>query len=172
MKRYSVPSIKKERGVALLEALIAMLIFSMGILALMGLQAVSIKQTADAKYRADAAFLANQIIGEMWADNPANLASYAHRATAGAACAPGGNASGNAKVIDWLGTVPAASAVPAGSVAGSLPGAAETKQQIMMTSVGVAPTATRLVTITICWQGPQQAVANQHTVMAQIPETP
>lgn len=166
MKRYSVPAapgMKKESGVALLEALIAMLIFSMGILALMGLQAVSIKQTADAKYRADAAFLANQIIGEMWADNPANLASYAHHAT-GTPCTPTGAASTYPKVIDsWLG---ASGTTYAGSVAGSLPGATQDKQQIIMAASG----ATRVVTITICWQGPQQTVPNQHTVMAQIPE--
>jgi len=59
----------------LLEALIAILIFSMGILAVVGLQGFSIKSAADAKYRADASFLANQVIGQMWVDR-ANLGSY------------------------------------------------------------------------------------------------
>lgn len=66
---------KDQRGIALLEGLIAILIFSMGILAVMGLQAVSIKNSASAKYRTDASFLANQIIGQMWMDHQ-NLASY------------------------------------------------------------------------------------------------
>lgn len=158
MRRNPAPGVKKESGVALLEALIAVLIFSLGILALMGLQAISIKQTADAKYRADAAFLANQIIGEMWADDPANLDDYAHRPT-GTPCTPGGAASANAKVTAWLGN-----ATTAGSVAGSLPGAVETQQQIVVTTSGT----TKLVTVTICWQGPQQTVPNQHTVVAQI----
>lgn len=56
----------RQRGVMLLEALVAILIFSIGILAIVGLQANSIKLSNDAKYRSDASFLANQLIGEMW----------------------------------------------------------------------------------------------------------
>lgn len=66
----------KQSGVALLESLVAILIFSIGILAIMGLQAASIKNSADAKYRSDASLLTNQIIGQMWADIN-NLSSYA-----------------------------------------------------------------------------------------------
>ncbi len=66
----------KQRGIVLLEGMIAILIFSFGILAIVGLQAAAIKHTTDAKYRVDASFLANQSIGLMWADR-ANLASHA-----------------------------------------------------------------------------------------------
>ncbi|HYD62817.1 MAG TPA: hypothetical protein VEC35_20860 [Noviherbaspirillum sp.] len=65
-----------QQGMALLESLIAILIFSLGILAIVGLQAVNLKQTADAKHRVDASFLANQSLGMMWADR-ANIASHA-----------------------------------------------------------------------------------------------
>ncbi len=41
----------------------------------MGLQAQSIRNTVEAKYRNEAAYLANQIIGQMWVDR-ANLADY------------------------------------------------------------------------------------------------
>lgn len=64
-----------QKGSVLLEALIAVLIFSMGILAIAGLQAAMIKNTSDAKYRADATFIAQQRLGMMWSD-PANLNSY------------------------------------------------------------------------------------------------
>jgi type IV pilus assembly protein PilV len=50
----------------LLEALIAILIFSLGILSLVALQATSIQLTSDAKYRTDATLLANRLIGQMW----------------------------------------------------------------------------------------------------------
>ena len=66
----------------LLEALIAILIFSLGVLALVGLQTVSIRQSSEAGYRAEALMFANEIIGQMWVDNRsfANLsANYAHR---------------------------------------------------------------------------------------------
>ena len=63
---------RARQGSMLLEGLIAILIFSMGILALMGLQAASIANTGEAKFRADAAFLANKVISRMWVTNPAN----------------------------------------------------------------------------------------------------
>lgn len=66
-----------QQGVMLIEALIGILIFSIGILALIGMQATAIKNTTDARYRSEAAFLANQIIGQMWVDLP-NLGRYDH----------------------------------------------------------------------------------------------
>lgn len=53
---------RQQSGVILLEALLAILIFSLGILALVGLQAAAVKQSADAKYRTEAALLANEVI--------------------------------------------------------------------------------------------------------------
>lgn len=61
-----------QQGVVLVEAMIAILIFSMGVLAVVGLQAAMIKNTADSKYRADAGYIAQQRIGLMWS-NPDNL---------------------------------------------------------------------------------------------------
>lgn len=66
----------KQRGIVLLEVMIAILIFSFGVLAIVGMQAASVRYTADAKYRVDASFLANQSIGLMWADRN-NLTNYA-----------------------------------------------------------------------------------------------
>lgn len=57
-----------QQGVVLLEALIAILLFSMGVLAVVGLQAAMIKNTADSKYRSEASYIAQQWIGRMWAD--------------------------------------------------------------------------------------------------------
>jgi len=59
---------RSQQGSMLLEALISILIFSMGILAIVGLQATSIKLSSDAKYRSDASMLANQHLAMMWAD--------------------------------------------------------------------------------------------------------
>lgn len=71
-----------QEGVMLLEALVAILIFSIGVVAVMGMQAVSIEQVTQAKYRMDASYLANQIIGKMWTDQP-NLATYASAGSTG-----------------------------------------------------------------------------------------
>ena len=66
---------RKQRGIALIEALIAIFLFSLGVLALVGLQAVMSKNVTQAKLRGEASFLANQLIGQMWVDQP-NLSSY------------------------------------------------------------------------------------------------
>jgi type IV pilus assembly protein PilV len=68
-----------QQGVVLLEALIAVLLFSMGVLALVGLQAAMMKNTEDSKIRSDASYLVQQRLGQMWAD-PANLANYVETA--------------------------------------------------------------------------------------------
>lgn len=64
-----------QQGVVLLEALIAILIFSMGVLALVGLQAAMIKNSTDATFRSNAGLLAQQRIGLIWSD-PANTGTY------------------------------------------------------------------------------------------------
>lgn len=76
----SLPMQKSQHGIVLLESLIAILIFSMGILSLVGLQAAMIQNTADARYRAEASFIAQQRLGEMWTD-PGNLANYVEDGT-------------------------------------------------------------------------------------------
>ncbi len=70
-------SFNAQRGIMLLESLIAILVFSLGILAMVGMQAVSIAHTSQAKYRADASFAANKLIAQMWVDSDANMPLYA-----------------------------------------------------------------------------------------------
>src|ERR1041385_1020257 len=78
---------QKQAGVMLIEALIGILIFSIGILALLGMQGTAIKNTTQARYRSEASYLATQIVGQMWVDdndqlaryNTANAAAYAPR---------------------------------------------------------------------------------------------
>jgi type IV pilus assembly protein PilV len=75
--RSPQPARRSQGGVMILEALVAILIFSLGIIALMGLQANSIAQVSQAKYRTDASYLANQVLGRMWLEPVANpLSNY------------------------------------------------------------------------------------------------
>ena len=78
IRKYPFSKQNSQRGVVLLEALIAVLIFSLGILALVGLQAAMVKNTSDAKYRAEATFAAQQKLGEIWANtkNKTALVDY------------------------------------------------------------------------------------------------
>ncbi|TFZ08725.1 type IV pilus modification PilV family protein [Ramlibacter humi] len=64
-----------QRGVALIEALVGILLFAIGILGLVGLQASMTKAQTTAKARGDAAYLANEVVSRMWLDR-ANMGNY------------------------------------------------------------------------------------------------
>jgi len=138
-------SFKRQRGVALLEALIGILIFSIGILALMGLQAQSIRNTVEAKYRNEAAYLANQIIGQIWVDR-ANITGY-------------DTASGsNANMTNWRTLV-----------ANTLPGITVGGTNSPTVTVAGTVTTVAQVTVTIFWQMPGTGTdQRQLSVVAQI----
>ena len=78
--RAPQPTPSHQQGAVLVEAMISILIFSMGVLAIVGLQAAMVQNTTDSKYRADASYIAQQRIGTMWSD-PGNLNSYIEDAT-------------------------------------------------------------------------------------------
>ena len=88
-QQKTTPAKSAQKGAVLVEAMIAILIFSMGVLAVVGLQASMVKNTADSKYRADASYIAQQRIGLMWSD-PGNLASYLEANTDISALLPNG----------------------------------------------------------------------------------
>lgn len=141
-----------QHGSVLLEALISILIFSIGILGLVAMQAAAIKNSIDAKYRSDAAYLANQIISQMWVDRT-NLDSYSHYAT-GTSCNFTGSASAHAKVTGWTTQAVAL-----------LPGAASNKTQI---EISTPIAGTRQAKVTVCWQSPQETTPHNFVATAQI----
>jgi type IV pilus assembly protein PilV len=75
MTRESLSRPGRQGGVMLLEVLIGILIFSIGILAMLGMQTIGMRNTVESKYRSEASYLAAQIVGTMWVDQ-ANLPSY------------------------------------------------------------------------------------------------
>jgi type IV pilus assembly protein PilV len=64
-----------SRGVALIEVLVAMLVFAFGVLALVGLQGSLLRAQTESKARADAAYLASEVLGKLWAD-PTRYKTY------------------------------------------------------------------------------------------------
>jgi type IV pilus assembly protein PilV len=130
-----------QEGVMLIEALLGLLIFSIGILAMIGMQTMAMRATIDSKYRSEASFLANEIIGIMWGDTN-DLAGYAtSSACTKAACA------------DWL-----------TKVGTTLPDATGANAPTIVV-------ATRQVTVTVLWKRPGEPAGtpnSQHEVVAQI----
>lgn len=138
---------KKQKGSILLEALIAILIFSMGILALMGLQANAINAVSESKYRSNASFLANRIIGQIWADR-ANLATYACNP-----CTTTG--TGNADTRAW------ATEIQGGAL--QLPGVTDAANQPT-----IVLGANNQVTVQMFWQAPNATAQRNHLVISYI----
>ena len=145
-------------GFVLLEGLIAILVFSFGILAIMGLQIVSINSVRDAKYRSDAGLLANQMLGAMWADRD-NLSDYSLNATTTTTiCAPVPSTpstpstpnSTKSAVTSWISDIERV-----------LPGTTGYQQKIV---IG----AKNLVTVTLCWKSPQDTKPHNFSATAQI----
>jgi type IV pilus modification protein PilV len=151
----------KQRGVFLIEALIGILIFSIGILALVAIQASAISAQSDAQYRMEAAKRAEQITSQMWLNvdrtNPASIATslnaFQHQ-PGGSACAFSGTASTNTFVTAWVTTLTSAGT--------GLPGTTSAMQQIV---VDTTSTAYNKVTVTVCWKAVSDAVARRHTVV-------
>lgn len=147
------PLAKAQRGVMLLEALLSILVFSVGVLAIIGLQAASVKQSSDAKYRSDASLLANELVGEMWVSDrtPATLQTNF--------------ATGGASYNEWLKHV--TGAAPYSAIEG-LPGAADNPPVVVVDTSST--TTPPLVTITINWRAPYEPLTALHsyTVIAQI----
>lgn len=134
----------------LLEVLCAILIFAVGVLALVGLQSASIQQAAAAEYRSTAQLAANDLVSRMWMTDRtfATLSTnYATGATTGYAAW-------------WTAWQP------------QLPGTSATvlAPKVTVTSVpggGSAPVPSSLVTITMQWKAPNSA-QHEYTLEAEL----
>ena len=155
-----------QNGSVILEAIIAILVFTVGIIGLIALQGTAISTTTDTRYRIEANQYANRILsaiqGNVSRTNDANfqasLNSFAHNATGGdapAACTFAGTPSANAIVTNWLGDLAVAAAT-------QLPNA---DAQIRVTwGAGTA----NQVRVVICWAQPGLPVPRRHVVIGSI----
>ena len=148
-----------QSGSALLEALIAILIFSFGVLGLVGLQAAMIAGAADAKYRNEAGFFVDRLLGEMAAADRSSVGALAPFAT------------GGASYTAWISDIQNAS-VSAGLL--GLPGATTYPPTVAIvsgpTNASTLPTSYN-VTVSVFWKSPKQAsteAPHRHVVSASI----
>lgn len=140
-----------QHGVMLLEALVAILIFSLGVLSVIQLQAVSIKQASGAEQRSTAALLANDLVSRMWAsDKTALQTNYASETT---------NASG---YNQWLSTVLGSGLPNVSRDKGTLP-------EVKFATGPVTPSgaASLQATISLYWIAPGDSSKHSYTTVAQ-----
>ncbi len=62
-------SLRKQAGIMLIEAMVGTLVFAIGLIALIKLQAEGIRLTTESKARADASFLADKVAGDLATQN-------------------------------------------------------------------------------------------------------
>ncbi len=158
-KPPSIPG--REKGVMLIEALIAILIFSIGILAVVGMQGAAIKNVTESRYRSEAAFLAGELMAQMWIDQNINPATQINTSNVSVA---NYNYAGS-------GTVPLRLTTWVGRVNTKLPGSTQpgVKPKVTVTN----PTGSgATVRIDIFWQLPEESTLglppHNHTVTASI----
>lgn len=131
-----------QGGSVLLEGMIAILIFSMGVLAIVGLQAASMKTVSDAKYRLEASYLANRLVSSIWAAGSDGIPNFS---------LPGGKSP---ELAAWL--------VEVGK---RLPGADAHAPTVLITGDA---TAGFTATVTMNWQLPSESETHQYVAVAYI----
>jgi len=145
IQRHPAPrrfTARRQRGVALLEALIAAVLLAIGLLGTIGLQARAYSALSDAGMRSEATIAAERLIGVMTTDS-GHLNAYVLAA---------GGAPGE-RLQPWY-----------SATRKSIPGATVT----VTVTAGSGAGAPSLVAITIGWQRKADAPANRHAVRAYI----
>jgi len=132
-----LPARRAERGIALLEALLAALILAIGLLGTIGLQARSYAALSDAGMRAEATIAADRLIGLMNTDL-ANLEDYQIEA--------GGEPS--ARLAEWY-----------EETGRLIPGA-----RVLVAVTPAAAGAPAAVDITISWRRKADTPVNTHRI--------
>lgn len=108
-----------QSGVVILEAMVAIVIFSIGILGLVGALSASVNNASDAQYRTEAAFLADTLVAQMHLDKPTSgsdtrstdfvspsgtkFTKWSDRVTSGATALPGASLTANAPTVTFSG---------------------------------------------------------------------
>ena len=158
----------RQQGVMLIEALIAILIFSIGILAVVGMQGVAIKNVTESRSRSEAAFLAQSLLAQMWIDQNINPAGANTSNVTFDNYNYAGSGSPPARLTDWVNQVK------------KLPGATTWLPKVTITNPAPTPTNPTPTTsgadvkIEIFWQSPEEASLapppppHRYTVMASI----
>lgn len=138
----------------LLEALVAILIFSLGVLSAIQLQAVSIRQASSAEYRSMASMLANDLVSRMWVADRTLSTLQANF----------GSSPAGANYTQWLNSVRSSGLPNVSADLQTLPTVAFTT---IPGSTGGAPSSQ--ATVTIFWKEPGDTTRTRsYQLIAQI----
>lgn len=164
-----------QRGFFLIEAMVAILIFALGILGLVAMGGTAVSSQSDAQYRTEASSLADAIAAQIAlgvvrtneATKAASLANFAHQPTPVPTTVPAPCSFAGPPALTAL-TAP--SVFPllqrAANMTASpgLPGATDVNQQIFIDGAG---TFNRVV-ITLCWKTASDSAWRRHTLVTYV----
>jgi type IV pilus assembly protein PilV len=163
-----------QRGFFLIEAMVAILIFALGILGLVAMGGTAVSSQSDAQYRTEASSLADAIAAQIAlgivrtndATKAASLANFAHHAneapsTIPAPCSFTGTALTAVSAPDVFPLLQRAANLTA---APGLPGATDVNQQIY---IDTADPFNRVV-ITLCWKTSSDGAWRRHTLVTYV----
>ena len=131
-------------GAFLLEALVALLIFSFGLMAMAGLQTRAARHFNEAQYRANAAELVRATIASMRASDPATLAA---------------RFDPSAGTADWLALLDQAK---------RLPGVNDVQNVPAIQIIDGPTTTSRQISLSVFWQSPGDLVVHRYAASAVI----
>ena len=137
----------RQTGSYLLESLIAILIFSFGVLGLIGLLGSSIRITNDARYRSEAANIAGAMIADMWTMTAAQMDTDFGTPT-------------GTKLVAWQ-----------SKAASLLPSATGTNAPTVVLTPGLSGES-RTAVVTVFWKLPGETEQHKHLMTAQIGKNP
>ncbi len=184
MKAHSLE--RSQRGVLLIEVLISIVIFAIGILSMISMQAVSVAAQNDSQYRSEAEHMIDQFTSQVRIAvahdattgnvDAVSFASFAHRAdvTVANACnsASAGTASTNSVVTDWIRTVRGLDASDNHIAGKGLPGVLDPLLPSGAPRVRIDANSSTAginqLRVTICWQAANDKTAHSHSVVAYI----
>ena len=171
MKRNSSPTCSRRgaRGVVLIEVLIAALIFTLGILGMVGVSAMGVGVQSDARYRTDASSITNELAQRIWvgvdrssqAALRTSLLAFQHNETEATPCQfTGSDATANPVMADWIANAFDLESAPGIPNPHALPGSAA---NMVSVAIGDAAAFNR-VTITVCWQTANDTAPRRHVL--------
>jgi len=145
----------KQYGGVMIEALIAILIFSLGVMTVLFIQNDTVKITSDAQFRTEATLMANRVIGQMWATSGTLEDLRTQFSTDGDA------------YNNWLAELESTQGLP--GVTSDEGAGLSTKPTITFDNATTGPNA-GLVTIRIYWRPPwvPEDERREHVVITQI----
>lgn len=162
------PRAADQRGMMLIESLVAIMIIVLGILGIAGLTARSVTYAGQANYRTEAGMYAAQMVQlislKVDRSSPealaASLQGMQHQPSGSVAqCRFGGAKTNNVELINLL----RAAHRGTQNVVG-LPGAVDAGQQILVNTAG----GLNQVSVTLCWQAPHDPALRNYQIQAYV----